>query len=239
MICRVCGIDYKVKPYELTRSKYCSRQCLYKARKATLEEARLKAVTGKPSPFNRQVSLSCRHCGKSFLVSPSRVGKRFFCSQRCYGENASWTEDRLQLKSRWDGMITRCYRATDPGFKNYGGRGITVCDEWLSSFDVFYEWALKTGFNPTLSIDRKDNNKGYSPDNCRWATMAQQASNRRGNQTVQAFGVIKTIAEWWRDSRCVVPRYETIRQRILKYGWAVEDAITTPVRQWERKSSIA
>ena len=81
-------------------------------------------------------------------------------------------------------MKTRCYNSNSPDFKNYGGRGITICDEWLNDFSVFYKWAYENGYDETApkmacTIDRIDNDKGYSPQNCRWVDIATQNQNRR------------------------------------------------------------
>lgn len=79
-------------------------------------------------------------------------------------------------------MKQRCGNPKANEYDNYGGRGITVCEEWEKDFEAFYDWALKNGYAHNLTIDRKDNNKGYSPDNCKWATMKEQQNNRRNNR---------------------------------------------------------
>lgn len=81
-------------------------------------------------------------------------------------------------------MKERCYRPENDNFKYYGGRGIKICDEWLQNFSSFADWAVSNGYADNLTIDRKDNEKGYSPDNCRWVTMAEQQRNKRKRGTL-------------------------------------------------------
>lgn len=81
----------------------------------------------------------------------------------------------------WKGMIARCHNPNCDSYSDYGGRGIVVCDEWQGTqgFFNFLSWALNNGYSDALSIDRVNNNDGYNPANCRWATWVQQANNRR------------------------------------------------------------
>lgn len=128
----------------------------------------------------------------------------------------------------WSSMIARCSRVTHHAYANYGGRGIGVCREWQDSFVAFYDWAVSCGYQRGLSIDRINNALGYSPDNCRWASLAVQNSNKRGCVYLTAFGETKTMAEWSRDPRAAVSA-DTLGARV-KLGWKAETAITKKAR---------
>lgn len=90
-----------------------------------------------------------------------------------------------RLFNIWSGMRERCNNPNCRAFKDYGGRGIKICPEWEHDFQTFYEWAMSNGYADNLTIDRKDNEKGYSPDNCRWTTTAEQNRNRRNCKSVK------------------------------------------------------
>lgn len=131
-------------------------------------------------------------------------------------------------------MKERCYNPKKRGFKNYGGRGITICNEWLNSEKVngnctkgylaFKTWALSHGYADNLSIDRIDNSKGYSPGNCRWVTRKIQQNNRRGNRLITYKGQTKTLKQW---CEILNLNYCTITTRIYTCHWSVEKAFET------------
>ena len=89
---------------------------------------------------------------------------------------------RTRLYRIWNAMKNRCNNPKSTNYKNYGMRGITVCQEWASSFEKFRDWAVSNGYADDLSIDRLDVNGSYEPSNCRWATILQQANNRRNTR---------------------------------------------------------
>jgi hypothetical protein len=124
-------------------------------------------------------------------------------------------------------MKSRCLNPKNGAFHRYGGRGIKVCDEWLDDFVAFREWALSHGYRDDLTIERIDVNGNYTPENCTWIPLAEQALNTTCNIRFSAFGETKSLIEWARDPRCVVP-YMSAYNR-LRDGWEIEAAIITPL----------
>ena len=131
-----------------------------------------------------------------------------------------------RIKAIHNGMLTRCYNKNSKDFSRYGGRGIKVCDRCRgkNGKQNFVEWALRNGYNDSLTIDRIDGAKGYMPSNCRWATVKEQNSNRTNNHLIEFRGEKKTLQEW---SDLYGASKAAIRHRI-RHGWPIEDAIITP-----------
>lgn len=96
----------------------------------------------------------------------------------------------------WGCMKTRCLNKNDEHFPLYGGRGITICDEWKHDFQAFYDWAMANGYQDNLTIDRIDVNGNYEPSNCRWLTRQEQNFNKRNTIFVTLNGETKSLAEW-------------------------------------------
>ena len=157
--CPQCGKQFETRFKKVIR---CSRECLYDSTK-------------------KSDSRNCAYCGEVFTCLPSR--KDQFCSQRCAWSggkgNRTHGETRTRLYGIWVNMKARCYVSSLKCFPCYGGRGISVCDEWRNSYEMFRDWARSAGYRDTLTIDRKDPNGNYEPNNCRWATAVQQARNTR------------------------------------------------------------
>lgn len=125
----------------------------------------------------------------------------------------------------WSGIIKRCTNPKDYSYHRYGGRGITVCERWLTSFQAFYD---DMGECPDgLSIERIDVNKGYSPENCKWATFGEQCRNRRSNRLITYQGRELCVTDW---APIVGISAKTIFTR-LNVGWSDERAITEPVKK--------
>lgn len=137
-------------------------------------------------------------CGKYTYTITNRLvqGKTLSCGCRAY-EKHSYKKEYPRLYMIWANMRKRCTNPHEKSYERYGGRGISVCSEW-DSFPNFLKWAKNNGYNDLLSIDRIDNSKGYSPDNCRWATLEEQANNKRNNIIIEHDGEKRTLSEWCR-----------------------------------------
>lgn len=132
-----------------------------------------------------------------------------------------------KLKDLLSNMMARCMDQKNKRWKNYGGRGIKVCHEWLVSGRLFYKWATENGYKPGLQIDRIDVNGNYEPSNCRFITQKEQMNNTTRNHFVEWNGERLTIAQW--EERFGWPRGRL--QYRFTHGWSVDRAMTQPPRK--------
>ncbi len=130
------------------------------------------------------------------------------------------------LYNTWADLRSRCSKPSDPAFKNYGARGITVDARW-QDFAVFV--SDMGNRPPGKSLERVDNNGPYSKENCRWATRTEQANNRRSNVFIEYKGQSKTIADWSRETGIGL---HALWERIQRFKWPLERAMTEPMRKW-------
>lgn len=173
-------------------------------------------------------------CGTEVVVLAGKVKSGHTKSCGCFGREASRArrykhgkgDQKTKEYRAWCGMKQRCHNPRSSAYQDYGGRGITVCDRWLGP-DGFGHFFADMGLapSPAHSVDRLDNSRGYSPDNCAWRTRVEQMNNRRGNVTLTHDGEALTVAEW--ATRLGI-KQTTIRAR-LRMGWSTEKVLTTPL----------
>jgi hypothetical protein len=173
-------------------------------------------------------------CGKEISCLGSNLLRGNTSSCGCYKDEKigdlrrSHGLPNTRIFKIWAGIRKRCNNPKCAAYKDYGGRGIKICERW-DKFENFYE-DMKDGYADNLSLDRFPNVNGdYEPGNCRWATTAEQNRNRRTNVIVEYNGVSKTLTEWQMVTGI---RYSTISNRI-KQGWSVEDALSIKTKKKE------
>lgn len=127
-----------------------------------------------------------------------------------------------RLYTIYYGIKARCYKESSPKYKDYGGRGITMCDEWMNNFDSFCKWAFANGYSDKLSIDRIDNNGNYEPSNCRWATPLIQGANTRSTCLLTYQGKTQPMSHWAKELN-ISP--SSLRKKILIKGMTLEEII--------------
>jgi hypothetical protein len=142
------------------------------------------------------------------------------------GQNRTHGQKHSRLYSVWSGMKARCNNPNEDAYPRYGGRGVSVCREWSDSFEVFRDWAQSNGYDKHLTIERRDNDGNYEPSNCRWATYAEQSRNTSRNRPVDWGGRQVLVCDL--AIEVGLPQ-DILKNRIFRYGWTVDDAVSTPV----------
>lgn len=176
--------------------------------KCKCECGNIKNIDGRDLRSGHTKSCGCLHSEIISKITTKRNTKHGKCGTRLY--------------YIWYGMKDRCYNKHDKDYQTYGARGIHVCDVWKDNFEAFYKWSIDTGYRKTLTIDRIDNNKGYSSDNCRWANMKTQQRNRRNNRNITINNETHCLSEW---CEILSLDYGTVHARITKLNWPITKAL--------------
>jgi hypothetical protein len=186
-------------------------------------------IIGPPvsGDIGKYVPCQCT-CRKPVFVLWGRLNSGSTTSCGCMEGNRKHSGRRTRLYSIWQNMKQRCYNANVPAFPLYGGRGISVCEEWRTDFQVFKAWADGRGYADNLTLERVDVNGNYEPSNCKWIPLPDQSANRRSSITKSYDGETKILSEWAKDPRCVVG-YHTLYARI-RNGWDMHRAMTLPAQ---------
>lgn len=187
----------------------------------------------------KEKTVKCKcHCGEFFVCNLYDLTAKSRYIQGCKkckkdGESKasqfSWNikTKRNRLMGIYYGMLDRCYNTLNKSYKDYGGRGIKICEEWLENPKSFYNWSIKNGYSKELTIERKDNNGNYTPQNCRWASLEEQANNRRNTLKFEVNGEMLTISQ---ISNIFGINKHTLRTRLRK-GMCINSAISVPIRK--------
>ena len=134
--------------------------------------------------------------------------------------------EHTRLYGIWSDMRLRCYDEKNIAYHRYGGRGITICDEWKNDVKAFYDWAMANGYKDSLTIDRIDNDGNYCPENCRWVTRKEQNNNRRDNHKLTFNGKTQSIPEWAEELGLT---YGGLYDRLYR-GWPIEKVLAPRMR---------
>ena len=163
----------------------------------------------KDKHYHKYYECKC-DCGKNTVVNYDNLKRGLTKSCGCLiSQTTSKLNKTRVIKDKhkysdyslyrtWIGMRKRCYSTTEPAYKDYGGRGITVCDEWNIDYNSFLKWAKNNGYQKGLTIDRINNDKGYYPENCRFVDNYVQANNKRNNIVLSLNGISDTLPNWAR-----------------------------------------
>lgn len=188
---------------------------------------RLVVLERKGTDIFEKALWECKcDCGNLTTTTTSllKSGKTKSCGCLVF-ENGKYLKthgmSRSSEYSIWRGMLDRCYNEKSVAYHRYGGRGITVCDEWRTSFEAFYR---DMGPRPSVnhSIDRQRNNEGYKPNNCHWATSLEQSNNRETTLIYEYQGEKKSLMEWCQQLNM---KYSLVYHRIKVLGWEFHEAI--------------
>lgn len=193
-------------------------------------ESIIKIKKGREK-YRRLIKCRCE-CGTVIIIRLDNIRSGHATSCGCKRHKSSNRKNMIHglcyhiLYKRWSNMKDRCYNPNARFYYCYGGRGITMCNEWLIEFKAFYYWAIKTGWRKDLELDRINNNGNYEPNNCRWVSKKENHRNKRNNVLYSIEGKNLCISEIAERNNI---NDQTLRAR-LKKGINIEDAIK-PVKK--------
>ena len=170
-------------------------------------------------------------CGGSTITSTYLLNSGHTKSCGCLAGRKNGIAPKIKgtaIYSRWQSMKKRCYDKNCVAYKNYGARGIKVCDEWKNDPLKFYEWAINSGFSADLTLDRIDVNGDYCPENCRWSTSKEQNRNKRNNHYINVDGKLVTIAEYAEQHNL---NAGSLAYRLNESKFSQEDCLKKPIRK--------
>ncbi len=229
-----CGNIKEIRADALRHGKAMSCGCqTYKNRYKDLSGqrfGRLTVLSYSHSDSHRNPHYLCLcDCGNEKVVNSAALKRGATVSCGCYNKEiiTKHSMSGTPLWRMWSAMRSRCYKSYNMRYERYGARNITICDAWRDNAEAFIGWAQANGYMPGLSIERIDNDKGYEPSNCRFATALEQADNRSTTIHYEYHGMVKNIAEW---ARYIGMNEGTFRSRLGK-GWSIEEAIETPINK--------
>lgn len=194
---------------------------------------RLTVIERAPDKNGRTAFLCRCTCGNIVVVNAGalRAGRTHSCGclarEQLIARNMKHGCSHTRLHNIWSSMLERC-NTDSPRYKAWHGRGIKVCEEWVTDFSAFKEWAENNGYTDKLTIDRIDVDKGYCPENCRWVTKAAQNWNKTNTRYFEYKGERKCLSEW---ASITGIKITALRSRIYRLKWDIAKALETPVQK--------
>lgn len=190
---------------------------------------RLKVILKSSTKKHNRTSYECLcDCGNMIIVTSNALKSGNTTSCGCLRKDFNNRETHglrdHKLYNVYNNMIARCYNEKFKYYYRYGGRGISICKEWLYEFICFYNWAISSGWEDGLEIERVNNDGNYEPSNCKWVTRKQNVRNRNNTSMIEISGNKVPLAE---VAEKLGLKYSTLWQRIYKLKWPIERAINT------------